>query len=205
MLTIFYKNMMLVVEPGVYEPAEDTFLLADNMDVCGGEYVLELGTGCGLLAILAAEAGARVIATDVNPAALRCARENARANDVNERIEFRPGSLFEPIGGESFDLIIFNPPYLPVPRGDELDTPLDRAWEGGPNGRAVIDRFLDELPEHLKPRGRILFVQSSLSNVKKTIRQLEGKGFAVETLSKKLPFEELFLVRARRLLDHRRH
>lgn len=205
MPTVHYKNMIFVVEPEVYEPAEDTFLLANNLDVHEGERVLELGTGCGLLAILAAKAGARVLATDVNLTALKCARKNARAHDVKKRIEFRLGDLFEPVNDERFDLIIFNPPYLPVPREEELGTPLDRAWEGGPDGRAVIDRFLDELPEHLGPRGRILLVQSSLSNVKKTVRQLEEKGFEVEIVSKKLPFEELFLVRARRFLDQRKH
>ncbi len=197
--------MAFVVEPEVYEPAEDTFLLADDLDVREGEHVLELGTGCGLLAILAAKAGARVLATDVNPAALRCARNNSRTHDVEKRVEFRLGDLFEPVDDERFDLIILNPPYLPVPREEELGTPLDRAWEGGPDGRNVIDRFLDELPEHLGPQGRVLLVQSSLSNVKKTVRQLEEKGFEVETVSKKLPFEELFLVRARRFLARRKH
>jgi release factor glutamine methyltransferase len=197
--------MAFTVEPEVYEPAEDTFLLADNLDVHEGERVLELGTGCGLLAILAAKAGARVLATDVNPAALRCARKNARAHDVEKRIEFRLGDLFEPVNDERFDLIIFNPPYLPVPHEEELGTPLDRAWEGGPNGRTVIDRFLDELPQYLEPRGRILLVQSSLSDVKKTVHRLEEKGFAVEIVSQKLPFEELSLVRARRFLAQRKH
>ncbi len=203
--TVHYQNMAFVVEPEVYEPAEDTFLLADDLDVREGEHVLELGTGCGLLAILAAKAGARVLATDVNPAALRCARNNSRTHDVEKRVEFRLGDLFEPVDDERFDLIILNPPYLPVPREEELGTPLDRAWEGGPDGRNVIDRFLDELPEHLGPQGRVLLVQSSLSNVKKTVRQLEEKGFEVETVSKKLPFEELFLVRARRFLARRKH
>ena len=205
MLTIHYKNMTFVVEPEVYEPAEDTFLLADNLDVHDDEYVLELGTGCGLLAILAAKAGGKVVATDVNPAALRCAKNNARSHGINERIKFRYGNLFEPVDSERFDLIIFNPPYLPVPRDEELGTMLDRAWEGGPDGRSIIDQFLNELSRHLKPQGRVLLVQSSLSNVKKTIHRLKKNGFIVETLSKKLPFEELFLVRARRLLDHRKH
>ncbi|MEA1905126.1 MAG: HemK2/MTQ2 family protein methyltransferase [Candidatus Hadarchaeota archaeon] len=205
MPTVHHQNMTFVVEPEVYEPAEDTFLLACNLDVRESEHVLELGTGCGLIAILAAKAGARVLATDVNPTALRCARNNARAHNVEKRIEFRLGDLFEPVNDERFDLIIFNPPYLPVSHEEELSTPLDRAWEGGPDGRTVIDRFLDELPQHLGPRGRVLLVQSSLSNVKKTVRQLEEKGFAVEIVSKKLPFEELSLFRARRFLDQRKH
>lgn len=198
---VHYQGQKFRVRRGVYEPAEDTFLLADNLDVREGERVLELGTGCGLLAILAAKSGARVVATDVNPTALECARTNARGHDVDEQIDFRLGDLFEPVGNEQFDLIIFNPPYLPVPRKEELGTPLDRAWEGGPDGRAIIDRFLAELSKYLKPRGRALFAQSSLSNIKKTLQTLKANGMRAEIVArKKLPFEELFLVRARRFL-----
>jgi release factor glutamine methyltransferase len=201
MPTVHYKGQKFRAEKGVYEPAEDTFLLADNLDVREGEHILELGTGCGLLAIQAAKSGARVVATDLNPAAVECARSNARANGVSRQIEFRLGDLFDPVKNECFDLIAFNPPYLPVPRGGELCTSLDRAWEGGPDGRAVIDRFLDGLPEHLEPRGRALFVQSSLSDIGKTLRTLKANGLRAEIAAReKLSFEELFLVRARRFL-----
>ncbi|MCS7131477.1 MAG: class I SAM-dependent methyltransferase, partial [Hadesarchaea archaeon] len=179
-------------------PAEDTFFLADNLDAREGERVLELGTGCGILAILAAEAGADVVATDVNPAALRCARENALAHGVADRIDFRLGDLFEPVRGEKFDLVVFNPPYLPVSSGESIGGMLDRAWEGGPDGRGVIDRFLEGLPEHLEEGGRALFVQSSLSDIAKTLCML--RAFRVNLLRQKLPFEELFLLRVTTLL-----
>jgi release factor glutamine methyltransferase len=191
----YHKEKAFNVAENVYEPAEDTFLLADNLDVHKGERVLELGTGCGLLAILAAEAGAHVIATDINPAALECARANATTHGVADRINFRLGDLFEPVVGERFDLVIFNPPYLPVEPEEALCGPLDRAWEAGPDGRMIIDRFLHELPNHLTPNGRALFVQSSLANISKTLRVLKTSGFKVTTIRKKLPFEELFLLR----------
>ncbi len=193
--TIFYRKHEFKVTEEVYEPAEDTFLLADNLDVRGGELVLELGTGCGMLAILAARARVKVVATDTNPAAIECARANAEMHGVSDRIEFRAGDLFEPIAGERFDLIIFNPPYLPVELGEEIAGPLDRAWEAGPDGRAVIDRFLHELPDHLIPNGRALFVQSSLSDISKTLETLKRIGFQVNVVREKLPFEELFLLR----------
>lgn len=194
MTLVYYKGKGFEVRPSVYEPAEDTFLLADNLDVYPSEKVLELGTGCGLLAILAAEAGGRVIATDINPTALECARTNAVAHGVLDRIDFRLGNLFEPVVDERFDLVIFNPPYLPVRPEEALDTMLDRAWEAGPEGRAVIDRFLNELPGHLMPDGRALFVQSSLADVEKTIQVLGGSRVEV-VARRKLSFEELFLLR----------
>ncbi len=195
MVVTYYKGKAFNVAENVYEPAEDTFLLADNLDAREGERVLELGTGCGLLAILAAEAGAHVVATDINPAALKCAHANAVVHGVANRIEFRLGSLFEPVAKERFDLVIFNPPYLPVTPEDALGTLLDLAWEAGPNGRAAINPFLAELPNHLTSCGRALFVQSSLSNLEKTLQRLCEFGFDVDVVRKKLPFEELFLMR----------
>jgi len=195
MVVTYYKEKAFNVAENVYEPAQDTFLLADNLDANPRERVLELGTGCGLLAILAARAGAQVVATDINPAALKCARANALAHGVTDCIDFRSGDLFEPVAGERFDLVIFNPPYLPVPKEEELDEPLDRAWEAGPDGRRVIDRFLRGLSNHLTPNGRALFVQSSLADIPKTLEVLKMGGFRVNTLREKLPFEELFLLR----------
>jgi release factor glutamine methyltransferase len=197
--TVYYKGKTFRVDPEVYEPAEDTFMLADNLEVRQGERVLELGTGCGLLAILAAEAGARVVATDINTVALACAKANALAHGVADRIDFRLGNLFEPVKGERFDLVIFNPPYLPVRNDEAIGTPLDLAWEAGPEGRAIIDPFLEGLPNHLIKDGHTLFVQSSLSNIAKTLVALRTRGFKVEVVSRKLPFEELFLIRAIKL------
>ncbi|MCJ7720116.1 MAG: class I SAM-dependent methyltransferase [Candidatus Hadarchaeum sp.] len=194
MVIAYYKEKAFEVAKNVYEPAEDTFLLADNLDVRKGERVLELGTGCGLLAILAAKVGVQVVATDINPAALKCARANAVKHRVGDRIDFRLGDLFEPVVGEHFDLVIFNPPYLPVEPEEAICGPLDRAWEAGPDGRRIIDRLLREMPNHLTPNGRVLFVQSSLANISKTLRVLKTSGFKVNTIHKKLPFEELFLL-----------
>ncbi|MGQ9788241.1 MAG: HemK2/MTQ2 family protein methyltransferase [Candidatus Hadarchaeaceae archaeon] len=195
---IFYKGEKFLVYSGVYEPAEDTFLVADNLEVKCGERVLELGTGCGILAILAAKAGAMVLATDVNPVALECARVNAIENGVSGKIDFRCGDLFEPVGEGRFDAIIFNPPYLPVETEERMNEPLELAWDGGKDGRRVIDGFLNELSHHLELGGRAIFVQSSLSDLSKTFQFLEEDNFEVKILSKKIFFEELFLFRCYR-------
>lgn len=191
---MYYKGETFKVDPGVYEPAEDTFLLADKLNARPSEHVLELGTGCGMLAILAAKIGAKVTATDINPAALECARANSIAHGVVDRINFRLGDLFEPVADECFNLVIFNPPYLPVRPEEALDGMFDRAWEAGPDGRAIIDPFLEELPNHLMKGGRALFVQSSLSDIAKTINMLQTHGFRVEVTNRKLSFEEIFLL-----------
>lgn len=193
---IFYGGLSFLVFDGVYEPAEDTFLLARNLVVHDGERVLDVGTGCGMLAILAAFKASRVLAIDINPYAVRCARENARRNGVLGKIDFICGSLFEPLRANLlFDLILFNAPYLPVE--EEPVSWLEYAWAGGRDGRKIIDTFLERFSEHLKPGGRLLLVQSSLSGVEKTISTLADKGYRVEvTDTVKSFFETIVLIKA---------
>lgn len=107
---------------------------------------LDLGTGCGIQALLAARHSQRVIATDTNPRALAMARFNARFNHV-ANVEFREGNLFAPVAGEGFDLIVSNPPFIISP--DHRHLFLNSGWEGD----EVCRRIVREAPPHLKPGG----------------------------------------------------
>lgn len=191
-----YEGLRFHVFDGVYEPAEDTLLLADNMDVHGDDRVLDVGTGCGVLAVLAALKASWVLAVDINPYAVRCAVENARRNGVINKIDFICGDLFDPLREDlRFSLILFNPPYLPSDR--EPKDWLEYAWAGGEDGRSVIDRFLADLKKHLEPNGRLLMVQSSISDVEKTISILRSEGFTVNIIGEiKSFFEVITLIKA---------
>lgn len=196
----FFDNYTFYVWPDVYEPAEDSFLFAENLTAKFGEYVLDMGTGCGILGIIAAEKASRVVAVDVNPSAVRCAKENAKLNGVVNKMFFVQGNLFAPLKiGEKFDLILFNAPYLPSEIW-EGNTWIERAWVGGPYGRAVLDEFLQAFPGYLKTDGRVLLMQSTLANLEKTFQFLEAGGFIAEVIAEcKLPFFEVIaLVEARR-------
>jgi len=175
----------------VYEPAEDSFLFAENLTVHEGEHVLDMGTGCGILGIIAARNASRVVAIDISPYAVRCARENAKLNGVADKMFFIQGDLFTPLkAGEKFDLILFNAPYLPS-EPLEGGTWIEWAWVGGADGRAVIDRFLHAFPEHLKAGGRVLLMQSTHANLDKTLQTLEDEGFKARVVAKRdLPFFE---------------
>ena len=197
--TIFFGDRSFYVLENVYESAEDTFLLAENLVVNKDDVVLDMGTGCGVLGILAAEKARKVVAIDSNPHAVRCARMNAKLHGVIRKMDIRQGDLFKPLNkNEKFDLIIFNAPYLPS-EAWEQKTWLGRAWAGGPTGRQLIDRFLAEAPKYLERDGRILLVQSTLSNVRETVRKLEEKRLDVTVVAeKKVAFETIVLIQAKR-------
>ncbi|MEM2878023.1 MAG: class I SAM-dependent methyltransferase [Candidatus Hadarchaeales archaeon] len=192
----FYGGMWFRLNHEVYEPADDSFMIAENMEISPGEEVLEIGTGCGFLAIIAAKRGARVVATDINQAAIQCSRENAAMHGVEKNVDLRLGDLFDPVLEERFDLIIFNPPYLPSTLEERRGGRLELSWDGGDDGRRVVDRFIEGLPAHLKKRGRSLFVQSSLTGNEKTLELIEKNGLRGEIVARrKFFFEEIVLIR----------
>ncbi len=167
----------------VYVPDDDTFLLLDCVDFTRGERVLEMGCGTGIISIHCARRGARVTAVDINPNAVECTRKNASANGVD--VEVLHSDLFSDVGGE-FDLILFNPPYLPVMEEGELE----RAWSGGEGGMEVVGRFLEGVPSHLTGNGRVLLLVSS--KIDQAGLSDDLTGFRVSTVAiRSFFFEEL--------------
>jgi release factor glutamine methyltransferase len=195
---VHFNEHVFNVYEDVYEPAEDTFLFAENLNVKEGELVLDVGTGCGLLGILAAKKASSVLAIDLNPYAIRCAKENSALNGVRNKMGFVQASLFTALNlNVKFNLILFNAPYLPS-KEDEVASWIERSWAGGANGREVIDGFISEVPAHLKPNGHVLLMQSTLTGVEETIRGFNTQGLkAVVKAERKLPFfETLTLIEA---------
>lgn len=144
----------------IYEPAEDTHLLMGVLHVSPGQRALEVGTGSGAVAVHLAKRGARVLATDINPEAVAHARGVARGEGAD--VEFLVGDLVAPLCGR-FDLVVFNPPYLPTGPEDRLEGPLNLALDGGPDGLVVVRRFLQALPAVVAPGGSAFVVVSTLS------------------------------------------
>lgn len=136
----------------IYEPKEDSFLLQKFVKKYAKGKVLDVGTGSGIQARTAKENTSNVLAVDINPEAVEAAK--------NAGIKARVSDLFSKVRGK-FDLIIFNPPYLPE---EELeDEESKRITTGGKKGNEVLERFLKEAKDHLEKDGIILLVISSLT------------------------------------------
>jgi len=196
---VFYADLVFQVFEDVYEPAEDTFLAADSLAeiVKESDTLLDIGTGCGILALIAARKAKKVVATDINPNAVKCVKLNSKINKVSAKIEVRRGDLFQPIArNERFDVIVFNAPYLPSSQREQR-TWIGRSWAGGPTGRQLIDRFILEAPHYLKSNGKILLVQSSLANIDKTLKKLGEEDLDARVIAeKKFAFETIVVIQA---------
>ena len=180
----------------VYIPSDDTFLLAENLEIKEGQSVLEIGTGSGLVSMYASLLTDDVTATDINYNALELAEKNFKLNNINTiKLEF--GDLFEPVKDKKFDVILFNAPYLPTDSDDIINDDLNYAFDGGLDGRKVIDRFINEVSNHLNDKGIVQIIQSSLSDNNRTLDMFDRNGFIAEIAeSEKFFFEEIVLINA---------
>lgn len=176
--------MRLLPLPGVFQPRSDSLMLARRVgaeSVPPEARILDLCSGSGLIAVAAALVhGCDAVAVDVSRRAVWAARVNGWLNGV--RVRALRGDLFGPVRGERFDLIASNPPYLPGPLSRLPRRGAARAWEGGVDGRAFIDRICDEAPGHLKAGGALLLLQSSVCDIPATLARLSGNGLEAEVV-----------------------
>lgn len=175
MIRARFGSLSILTPPGVYAPRSDTALLAAEIGTVEGAKVLELCAGSGALALTAAQRGAaEVVAADCSIRAVLSIRASARLNGL--RVDARRGDLLDALDpSERFDVILANPPYLPAVGGG----PIDERWDAGPDGRAVLDRIIDEAGAHLAPEGRLVLMQSALADVAATTTRLIANEFHI--------------------------
>ncbi|WP_407376871.1 HemK2/MTQ2 family protein methyltransferase [Methanobrevibacter sp.] len=192
-------EFILNTDDNVYIPAEDSYLLAENLEITPGQSVLEIGTGSGIVAMYASRLSDDITVTDINFDACELARKNFEANNI-ENIEILFGNLFEPVKNRKFDVILFNTPYLPTEEDEIIDSNLNYAFDGGLNGRKVIDMFLNEVPNYLNEGGIVQMIQSSFSDNNLTLQKFDELGFIAEIAKKEhFFFEDITLINAYRI------
>lgn len=167
----------LAVDPSGYRKPEGSR---------GGPSVLDLGTGSGVAAVFAAPWASQVVAVDINPAALRCTRINALLHGVEDKVEALHGDLFEPVAGRRFDLILFNPPYLPgQPR---------TAFEQALRSEGLAERFAAGLAGHLSDGGYALLLLSSIGDEAGWLAPLRRRGFACRPVAQRNMISEMVTI-----------
>mgnify|MGYP006417735641 CR=1 FL=1 len=166
----------------VYQPAEDSYLLADFLKKYFKENIVEsyldMGTGSGILAEVGINAGIKtVVAADINPEAVKMAKEKGAKGVIT--------NLFENIK-EEFSIISFNAPYLPLDPREPVESRV--ATTGGIKGDEITIRFLKEAVKHLNKDGKIFLLVSSLTPMDRI------KNFNPVVVEKKRVFGEDLLV-----------
>jgi len=196
---------MLLRPPGVYRAQDDTALLVDEMHRGGlarDRSVLDVGTGSGALAVAAVRAGASTVdAVDLSLRSVLTARLNAHLHRA--RVAVHRGDLFAPVVGRLFDLVLTNPPYVPSRGGVLPRHRMGRCWDGGPDGRILLDRICAAVPAHLAPGGVLLLVQSELSGEEATLARLADAGLDATVRTRaRIPFGPVLRERLPMLRRH---
>jgi HemK-related putative methylase len=177
----------ILVTPSVFNPKRmrtGEFLVSqlDSSRIGPEAEVLDMGTGSGVGALFAARHARRVVAVDINASAVRCARINALLNRAEGTVDVRHGDLFDPIAGERFDLILFNPPF----KTGEARNDRDRAWRANGLG----ERFAEGLDRHLKPGGAALLLLSTFGDAQVFLEPLRRGGHGISPLAERRYFGE---------------
>lgn len=171
--TFDYLGLTLVVPPGVQPITPTSHLLGEAVlaEAREGGRVLDMGTGCGVNAILAAARGAQVVAVDINPTAIEAARANAERNGVAERVTVRYSDVFSEVAG-AFDLIVFDPPFRWFKPRDLTETAITD------EGYRAMTSFFRQARRHLAPGARMLIFFGTSGDMGYLKRLMAEAGFS---------------------------
>lgn len=175
---IRYLGKDFHVYPKTFWPFTDSQPLVRNFRIQPGDSVLDVGTGSGVIAIFACYRGAgRVLALDVNPAAIRSAKRNVHLHGFDDLMEVRRSNLFEKVGDERFDVITAN---LPFRNKTAHDMVARSQWD---TDFRTNTEFFAQVRRYLKPGGRIYFAHSNFGAPDEVRRLAKAAGFSIRLMA----------------------
>jgi len=173
----------------VFKPMESSFLIGKAMKIKKGDVLCEIGVGSGINSILAAKLGAeRVYATDMNEHAIKWAIYNASLNGVADKTEFKLGNMFEPFPKKTYDIIISDTPFGPLPPKKVLDRiKFDKemilALCCGKTGGELAIQIIKRGIKRLNPNGRIFFTLGDITDINKVEKILNKSKIMIKKIS----------------------
>lgn len=209
----------------VYYPSDDSYLLIDyfkrkiDNNYFDGipleeiEYILDMGTGTGIIAIFFQlinsynpKFNPRIFASDILEEAIKCAKSNEKRNKIDDKIIYLQSDLFKSFPKtikSKFNIIVFNPPYLPSSPNLQKKS-IDHSWEGGLRGIEITLDFIRTVGEYLnldKPHC-VYFISSSRSKLDELQKEIKNVGFTIKKLEKvHIFFEDIILNRLQFVRD----
>jgi len=180
--TIEFNGIKLCINDEVYEPAEDTELLLSIVKIKKGEKVIEIGSGSGILSIISAKMGGKVYSIDINPLASLATLCSSKLNNLD--IDVINCDMLTCLRNITFDVGIFNPPYLPF---EEYDDWIKYSWSGGKSGSEVLVNFINTISAR-----RLYILYSSLSNEDEILEAIRKRKMVINRkIEKTFGFERL--------------
>lgn len=181
-----YEISEEVFNPKYYITSE---FMARHINASPEEMVLDMGTGSGIQAITAAQRGGRVVAVDINPEAVKCARRNAKINGVENMVLVLQGDLFSPLGRDDrFDIILFTPPYLEGFARANFDHALFD------HNKMLAQRFFEDAKRHIKENGYVQMIYSSIAEHGKILKISDELGWRHTVIARKKKVFEEFII-----------
>jgi len=181
-----YEISKDVFNPGFYFTSR---FMAKNMTISKGDEVLDMGTGSGIQAITAGHKASKVIAIDINPEAVKFAKKNVKANNLENKISIIEGDLFSPLKPKTlFNTILFTPPYME----GEPDTDFEHALYD--QNKKLIARFFEEAGHYLKPGGDIQMLYSSIARPENALEIARQRGWTNHVIAHEKTVTESFYI-----------
>lgn len=176
-----FLEKKFIAHKNVYSPFEDTKLLVENYNINPGETALDACTGSGAIAVFSAYKGAKkVVAFDINHAAVKCAKANAKLHGFADMIDVRLSDMFEAIkGNEKFDVITVNLPFRNKKANDLVQS---SQWD---TNLAAHQKFFADVRKHLKTDGRVYFLQANYGSIQEMKKLAKNVGLNVKLLAER--------------------